>query len=517
MNPIRHVLAAAALGLTALGALGAHAADTVKTTRFVYFVPADRAVRDDYRQAIVSAVERIRGFYKEQTGDKTFNVRSEVVEICRAPNNAAHYAVDSWTKVMVDAQNCVPLRWDDPDHRWVVYADVRHQCDAPGRLGAGTNGLTIMPEQDLQGLAGQRETIDDCGNRSNWGVERWIGGLGHEFGHALGLPHPKGCDIREPNCDTGSIMWTGYASFPNTYFNAAEREQLRASPFLSDGATLAVVHAASYSPAAVAVDGLASAFGQNLATSAAAAGVDCATTLAGRSVLVTDATGAERAACVLYVGPTQVNFHVPPETAPGSSVRVRVRDAGAAHDVAEGSVNVQSAAPGLFYSGSERIVAGYVVRVRNGAQSQEPLTAAIDLGPATDQVFLVIYGSGVRHRAPGATLEVTLAGVAVEVTYAGPAPGFRGVDQINVRLPRTMAKLAGSASVVLRITEPGAPAPQTSNVVAVRMLGRLDSAGANASGTNPATEALGISSSTHNHSQRRQLVRRPVQRIAPQP
>ena len=31
--------------------------------------------------------------------------------------------------------------------------------------------------------------------------------------------------------------------------------------------------------------------------------------------------------------------------------------------------------------------------------------------------------------------EVTLNGVSTTVTYAGPAPGFAGLDQINFQLP----------------------------------------------------------------------------------
>ena len=93
------------------------------------------------------------------------------------------------------------------------------------------------------------------------------------------------------------------------------------------------------------------------------------------------------------------------------------------------------------------------------------------MGPGSDEIFLIMYGSGIKNRTAGAEISVTLRGLPAEVLYPGSAPGFRGVDQINLRLPRTMANLRGSADIVLRISEPGAPAAQTSNSVAVRIGG----------------------------------------------
>ena len=63
-----------------------------------------------------------------------------------------------------------------------------------------------------------------------------IGGLGHELGHALGLPHPPGCDPWDPmTCDdleALSLMHDGYAPYPDTYLLPDDKEILIRSPFI---------------------------------------------------------------------------------------------------------------------------------------------------------------------------------------------------------------------------------------------------------------------------------------------
>lgn len=96
---------------------------------------------------------------------------------------------------------------------WVIYADARHACDAPDRIGAGAAHTTIMPIQDLQGMAGKTFITHGRGDANNMtgpaGVSRWIGSLPHEFGHAIGLPHPPGCEASSRGCDENAFMWTG--------------------------------------------------------------------------------------------------------------------------------------------------------------------------------------------------------------------------------------------------------------------------------------------------------------------
>jgi hypothetical protein len=113
----------------------------------------------------------------------------------------------------------------------VLYVDVVHACNAPGRLGAGTKGLTMLPRQDMDGLIGARY-FDDCGVEYRLPVTRYIGGAGHELGHGFGLSHPPGCDAGLTTCDYNALMWAGYAAYPYTYLRGDERQILFSSPFI---------------------------------------------------------------------------------------------------------------------------------------------------------------------------------------------------------------------------------------------------------------------------------------------
>jgi hypothetical protein len=201
-------------------------------TRFVYLVPADRPVRPAYLTAIGDAARQLQSWLAGQLGGATLRTTSNPVEVCRSSRPSGDFALYPWSQVTAELSTCVPWQYDDPQFRWVVYADVPSACGAPERIGTTRRGVTIMGEQDLQGLAGAIETTDPCGVVSTDPPGRWIGGLGHEFGHSLGLSHPAGCDDGLPGCDTASIMWTGYVDWPVTYLGETEREALAGNPFL---------------------------------------------------------------------------------------------------------------------------------------------------------------------------------------------------------------------------------------------------------------------------------------------
>jgi uncharacterized protein (TIGR03437 family) len=79
----------------------------------------------------------------------------------------------------------------------------------------------------------------------------------------------------------------------------------------------------------------------------------------------------------------------------------------------------------------------------------------IDLGPLGDQVFLVLYGTGIRYRGSLSGVSVNIGGVENQVTFASAQGGLIGLDQVNVRLQRS---LIGRGDVDVNLTIEGRPA-----------------------------------------------------------
>jgi uncharacterized protein (TIGR03437 family) len=90
------------------------------------------------------------------------------------------------------------------------------------------------------------------------------------------------------------------------------------------------------------------------------------------------------------------------------------------------------------------------------------VSAPIDLGPETEQAILMLFGTGIRARSTLAGVTATIGGTAAEVQYAGPQGDYVGLDQVNVRVPRS---LAGRGDVDIVLTVDG----KTANVVTVNI------------------------------------------------
>jgi uncharacterized protein (TIGR03437 family) len=215
------------------------------------------------------------------------------------------------------------------------------------------------------------------------------------------------------------------------------------------GETLATVSAASYN-GELASEAIAAAFGENLASSTAVAtSLPLPTQLAGVTVKVKDSTGVERDAPLFFVSPGQINYLVPAGAGAGiASIAVF----NGSNVVANGNIPVVSASPGLFTANSSGrgVPAALLLRVRGDAQFYEPLARydeqqrqfvpiPIDLGPEGEQVFLILFGTGFRGHSGLGAVQVSIGGEPAEALFAGEAPGFDGLDQANVRLPRSLA------------------------------------------------------------------------------
>ncbi|MBL8206086.1 MAG: hypothetical protein JNM09_17755 [Blastocatellia bacterium] len=214
----------------------------------------------------------------------------------------------------------------------------------------------------------------------------------------------------------------------------------------------ATVSAASYAAnAEVARDSIASVFGVSLATATApapAGNLSLPTTLAGTTVMVRDSQGTERLAPLFFAGPGQVNYQIPAGTADGTATIIVRNSLG---ETSSGTLRVGAVAPGLFtgnVNGSGASV-GFAIRVVNSQQGRESLfaidgttslavTRAINFNPAAESLFFELYGTGVRNRTSQTNVSCELGGVTVPVEYASDAPGFIGLDQVNIKIPNSL-------------------------------------------------------------------------------
>jgi uncharacterized protein (TIGR03437 family) len=266
----------------------------------------------------------------------------------------------------------------------------------------------------------------------------------------------------------------GQTSFAARMLALHGQEFFNLAPTRAPARAVASVSAASFSGTTLASESIVAAFGTGLAiTTQAAATLPLPSSLAGTTINVRDSAGAERQSPLFFVSPAQANYQIPPGTAPGTATVTITNRYG---EVSAGTVRIATVAPGLFAANAngQGVAAAVALRIKaDGTQSFEPVArfdvatnrfvpALIDLGPETDQVFLILFGTGVRFNSGLSATTVNIGGVSSEVLFAGAAPGFVGLDQANVRLPRS---LIGRGEVEIRLSADG----QQANVVTVNV------------------------------------------------
>ncbi|MGH9843299.1 MAG: hypothetical protein ACREEM_31550, partial [Blastocatellia bacterium] len=197
-------------------------------------------------------------------------------------------------------------------------------------------------------------------------------------------------------------------------------------------------------------------FGAKLATATAAAdSITWPFQLGGATVTVRDSAGATHSAAIAFASSGQVNYRIPETAAVGlGSVTITANGASAS-----GNINIVAAYPNMFQFNSEGLAAAQIVRVRNGQQSYEPVhqivggvvtALPIDFGPASDELYLILYGSGLGKTNPSVSAKI--GGADGIVSYAGAQGIFAGLDQFNLLLPRS---LAGKGKVDVVVTAGG--------------------------------------------------------------
>jgi adhesin/invasin len=201
-------------------------------------------------------------------------------------------------------------------------------------------------------------------------------------------------------------------------------------------------------------------FGSYLATSTqTAATLPLPTSLAGTSVLVNGIP-----APLFFVSPGQINFQMPSGTAPESVPVVVTTSAGSSSGLKAAVTPVQ---PGLFVYPNLR------ARALNQDLSLHTPQTPIGAGE-----FVVLYLTGLGPTTPAVTdgqpapvsplavlngsVSATVGGVPATVHFAGLAPGFVGLIQVNAQIPPGLSP--GDQPVFVTING----SPSNAGVITVR-------------------------------------------------
>ncbi len=220
-----------------------------------------------------------------------------------------------------------------------------------------------------------------------------------------------------------------------------------------------ITNAASYSTSAISPGSLISVFGSGLAAiTASSTSVPLPVSLADTSVTVNGVP-----APILFESPGQINAQVPWEVTTGTA-SVVVQTRGAVSQAMQ--ITVQAAAPGIFTNGmsaaalnadgsvNSEVSPAAVSSVISGFfTGQGPVNAAIDDGaaPAAGQIV-----------SATSSMSATIGGTPAQIEFAGLAPLYPGLAQMNVKIPAL-----GSGLYSLIITMGG----QASNAAQIAIAG----------------------------------------------
>ena len=200
----------------------------------------------------------------------------------------------------------------------------------------------------------------------------------------------------------------------------------------------AVVNAATFT-SGIAPGGIMALFGTGLSATGSVPTVDMDGTIA----------------TVLWASAFQINAQVPPDIAPGvHTLRVR-----SAYGAAQQSVSVSAVAPAIFMMASPSA----------GAVLNQDFSMNGPANPLPRGQVLLVYATGLGAVTKQGQLSVTAApvtalinGQELAVDFAGLAPGYVGLYQVNVRIP---AATPPGLGVSLTLKEGG----QLSNTVSVAL------------------------------------------------
>src|SRR5215472_7147674 len=195
-----------------------------------------------------------------------------------------------------------------------------------------------------------------------------------------------------------------------------------------------VGNAASFAPR-LSPGALASVFGSGFGSVTAQPNAPLPSSVSGVSVNVNGTPSP-----IYYLSPTQINFQVPWEAATGTAnVTVSV-NGGASNSV---SVPVGAAAPGLFYlPGGAAIVQNSDYSLNDpsnpAARGSTIIAYLTGSGPVSPAQSDGVPASATALVSMTSTYSAKIGSATAQVTFAGMAPTFIGLVQMNIAVPSTL-------------------------------------------------------------------------------
>jgi uncharacterized protein (TIGR03437 family) len=172
----------------------------------------------------------------------------------------------------------------------------------------------------------------------------------------------------------------------------------------------------------------------------------------GIGINVKDSAGTTRPAQIFFLSSKQINYGVPDGTATGNATIAIT----GTPDTFTAQQQIAAVAPGVFNAGG--LAVGSTLTVHNGKQTPGNLVqpdssgklqpVPIAVGTGSDQVFLILYGTGIRNRVNPVT--ATIGTTSAPVVFAAAQGAFVDEDQVNVLVPQSL-RGAGRVNLVLNV------------------------------------------------------------------